>query len=239
MSERLLIVNADDLGQSPGINAGIRRAFEDGIVTSASLMVRWPAAPAAASYARAHPDLSLGLHVDLGEWTFGEEGWRPRYLVVDAEDRSAVRREVTRQLDRFRELMDADPTHIDGHQHVQRAGYPAEILEDLARRLGVTLRDRSERVAYAGAFYGRTASAAYPEGITVDRLLGILAGLPPGVTEMGCHPGIGTDVRSDYRSEREAELQTLCDPRVKAFLKQAGIRLVSHRWRAPTEPATV
>ncbi len=41
---RFLIVNADDFGQSPGINHGIIKAFEKGIVTSASLMVRFPAA---------------------------------------------------------------------------------------------------------------------------------------------------------------------------------------------------
>jgi predicted glycoside hydrolase/deacetylase ChbG (UPF0249 family) len=64
---RYLIVNADDFGQSDGINQGVVKAYERGIVTSASLMVRWPTASAAAVYARAHPDLSLGLHIDLGE----------------------------------------------------------------------------------------------------------------------------------------------------------------------------
>jgi len=37
---RYLIVNADDFGQSPGVNRGIIQAHEHGIVTSASLMVR-------------------------------------------------------------------------------------------------------------------------------------------------------------------------------------------------------
>ena len=41
---RSLIVNADDFGQSPGMNRGTIAARERGIVTSASLMVRWPAA---------------------------------------------------------------------------------------------------------------------------------------------------------------------------------------------------
>ena len=43
---RHLIVNADDFGQSAGINRGIIEAHEHGIVTSTSLMVRWPAAGA-------------------------------------------------------------------------------------------------------------------------------------------------------------------------------------------------
>ena len=35
---RPLVVNADDLGLSRGINAAIRRAHVDGIVTSTSLL---------------------------------------------------------------------------------------------------------------------------------------------------------------------------------------------------------
>jgi predicted glycoside hydrolase/deacetylase ChbG (UPF0249 family) len=52
-TNRYLIVNADDFGQSHGVNRGVIEAFENGIVTSASLMVRWPAAVEAAAYARA------------------------------------------------------------------------------------------------------------------------------------------------------------------------------------------
>jgi len=47
--QRYLIVNADDFGQSQGVNRGVIAAHEHGIVTSASLMVRWPAAIEAAA----------------------------------------------------------------------------------------------------------------------------------------------------------------------------------------------
>ena len=47
-ANKKLIVNADDFGQSPGINKGIIKAREKGIVTSASLLVRYPAAVEAA-----------------------------------------------------------------------------------------------------------------------------------------------------------------------------------------------
>src|SRR5262249_22921163 len=62
---RYLIVNADDFGRSAGVNRGIIQAHEQGIVTSASLMVHWPAAREAAEYGRGRPGLSLGLHFDL------------------------------------------------------------------------------------------------------------------------------------------------------------------------------
>src|SRR5206468_2930594 len=62
-ADKLVVVNADDLGLSPGVNRGIIEAHERGIVTSASLMVRWPAAAEAAAYARSRPQLGVGLHL--------------------------------------------------------------------------------------------------------------------------------------------------------------------------------
>ena len=65
MADKLLIVNADDLGRTPGINAGIFEAHDRGLVTSATLMVGYPAAVAAAREAAARPGLGVGLHVQL------------------------------------------------------------------------------------------------------------------------------------------------------------------------------
>jgi hypothetical protein len=76
---RHLIVNADDFGQSVGVNRGIIEAHERGIVTSASLMVRWPSAQEAAAYARSHTSLSLGLHFDFGEWRYRDGNWWKLY----------------------------------------------------------------------------------------------------------------------------------------------------------------
>ncbi len=49
---KYLIINADDFGQSSGVTRGIIEAHEHGIVTSASFMVRWPAAAEAVAYSR-------------------------------------------------------------------------------------------------------------------------------------------------------------------------------------------
>src|SRR5215208_6955178 len=119
-SERWMIVNADDFGQSAGVNGGIGAAVERGIVTSASLMVRWPAATAAAAYARTRPRMSVGLHVDLGEWRCDGGEWRAIYQRTDLDDVRAVEQELVSQLQQFRVLMGCDPTHLDSHQHVHR-----------------------------------------------------------------------------------------------------------------------
>src|SRR5262245_55550677 len=105
MSDRRLIVNADDFGLSPETNRGIITAHEGGIVTSASLMVRYPAAIEAADYARRHTRLGVGLHLDLGEWAFRGGEWVALYLVVAADDAGPVRAEAERQLAAFRDLV--------------------------------------------------------------------------------------------------------------------------------------
>ena len=43
MRDRRRVVDGDDLGRTPGIDREVRRAYEQGISTSASLMVQWSA----------------------------------------------------------------------------------------------------------------------------------------------------------------------------------------------------
>src|SRR5215471_6063616 len=95
---RELIVNADDFGLSVGVNRGIIETVQHGIVTSASLMVRQPAAVAAGEYAKSNPSLSVGLHLDFGEWVPRGEEWVPLYTVVPTDDPAELARELQRQL---------------------------------------------------------------------------------------------------------------------------------------------
>jgi predicted glycoside hydrolase/deacetylase ChbG (UPF0249 family) len=229
-AKKYLIVNADDFGLSPGVNQGIVTAHEQGIVTSASLMVRWPAAVAAAAFGRDHPAFSLGLHLDLGECTFRNGRLKLLYEVVSLDDSAAVARELARQLDQFQALAGREPTHLDSHQHVHRWEPVRSLAAEAARRLRIPLRHCCPAVRYCGDFYGQTdEGASLPEAIRLDRLIQILTGVPPGITEVVCHPGFGEDLETMYREERAQELAVLCDPRVREALAVAGIELCSFR----------
>jgi chitin disaccharide deacetylase len=228
VSTKYLIVNADDFGQSAGVNRGIVAAHRRGIVTSASLMVRWPAAAEAAAYVREHPSLSLGLHVDLGERVFRAGEWVPLYAVVPLQDMTAIAGEVSRQLDVFRRLMGRDPSHLDSHQHVHLREPVRTVIVEVARQLGIPLRHCCPSVCYRGSFYGQTAEGVpLPDVISVDGLIHILETLPAGCTELGCHPAAGCDLDTMYRHERLEELRVLCDPRVRAAITTMGIELRS------------
>lgn len=226
--QRFLIVNADDFGLSCGTNRGIIEAHERGIVTSASLMVRPPAAREAAEYARAHRELSLGLHIDLTEWEYRDGRWHQLYEVVPGSDAKAVTEEVERQLAEFHRLTGVAPTHLDSHQHVHREEPLRHVLIRFAQEAGIPLRHFSPRVSFFGGFFGQGHRAApFPEGITIENLCEIMRTLPPGVTELGCHPGLDADLASIYRDQRLDEVKTLCDPRVRAELDSAGLELLS------------
>lgn len=216
---RRLIVNADDLGLTDGINQGIIEAHLGGIVTSTSLMVDGPAAEPAARLAREHPTLSVGLH-------FVEDG-------PDLDRPGHAKGEFARQLERFRALLGADPTHVDSHHHVHVTRMAA--FTPLVAPLGVPLRGDG-RVRYLGAFF------AHPRPGEVDHdrirppfLLRLLESEALGAfSELGCHPGRVTDeLRSSYAGEREVELATLTELGLKERIETIGLSMASYRdWRA-------
>jgi chitin disaccharide deacetylase len=62
---RVLIVNNDDFGTYPAINAAVVDSIERGIASSCSLMVPCPGAPQAISLLRRHRGISFGIHLTL------------------------------------------------------------------------------------------------------------------------------------------------------------------------------
>ena len=195
-----LIVNADDLGYTAAINRGILEAHERGIVTSASLMVDFPGAEEGAAIARRSERLSVGLHA-----------------VLDDLPPESCEPELVRQLARFEALVGARPTHVDSHHHTHRDGSIRETFAAFAERERLPARDLA--VPHEPRFYGAAA-------VTVERLLAILETLPQADSELGCHPGYTDGLRSSYVEERETEIATLTDPRVRARVGELGIELI-------------
>jgi hopanoid biosynthesis associated protein HpnK len=151
---RRLIVNADDFGRSPSINAAVTRAHREGILTSASLMVNEPASAEAVALARENPTLGVGLHLTLlcGLSALpaqsipglvnsqGEFGDRPaavgfRYFIRRGL-REQLRREIHRQFDRFR-ATGLPLDHVNGHVHLHLHPVVFGILMEDADRLGI------------------------------------------------------------------------------------------------------
>src|SRR3984885_6837564 len=62
---KLLVVHADDLGETHSVNAAAIKTFQGGKNNSANLMVPCPRFPKIARFAKSHPDADFGLHLTL------------------------------------------------------------------------------------------------------------------------------------------------------------------------------
>jgi predicted glycoside hydrolase/deacetylase ChbG (UPF0249 family) len=131
---KLLIVHADDLGETHSVNAATIKAFESGLVNSASLMVPCPWFPEIADYAKSHPDVDFGIHLTLtseriyyrwgpvaskdkvpslvDENGYFHHDWTPATRINPKE----VDLELRAQIDRAY-AVGLRPTHLDSHQY--------------------------------------------------------------------------------------------------------------------------
>jgi predicted glycoside hydrolase/deacetylase ChbG (UPF0249 family) len=244
---RWVIVNADDLGRTTGINAGIFEAHSHGIVTSATLMVGFPAAEDAARELAEHPALGVGLHVTLtgGEPPLSSPADVPS--LVDQDGRLArnpeqfgelvlpeVIAEVRLQHQRFLDLVGRPPTHLDSHHHAHRHPVVEQALIEVAREADLPIRCSSPGMIEDFAAAGVRTTDAFVERFFGDAarrevLLEILEGLQPGVTEIMCHPAYVDDALrrgSSYTEARAAERAVLTDPSVKEFVRDNDIQLM-------------
>jgi predicted glycoside hydrolase/deacetylase ChbG (UPF0249 family) len=223
-----LIVNADDFGASSGVNRGIVECHRDGVVTSTSLMVTGRAVEEAVALSRENPRLAIGLHWDV---------WGEDERDFDLDDADAVRREFNAQLDRFMALMGAPPTHVDSHKHTHLDDSVRELFRELVAPLGIPLRGDG-CVRFIGGFYAQWEwGVTELEHVSVEALQRILRGeVGEGWTVVSCHPGYMTpDYTSTYASEREVEIRTLTDQRIRATLEELGIELESYASYVPPQ----
>jgi predicted glycoside hydrolase/deacetylase ChbG (UPF0249 family) len=147
-----VIVNADDLGLTPGVTKGIVETMTEGIVSSTTLMVNMPSAPDAVKLALQH-SLPVGVHLNL---TTGRPVCRPeevpslvgpngsfhshgvftrRLLKLQISIRE-MEREFSAQIEAARR-MGIEPTHMDTHHHLHLWLPVARVLVRVGRRCGI------------------------------------------------------------------------------------------------------
>jgi len=146
-----LIVNADDLGWTDGVNRGILEAFHHGIVTSTSLLANGAAFAGGVEAARLAPGLGVGVHLNLSDGPpvaeretitsllndDGEFAGGPEKLLLRRARRGLRLAEVESEWDaQIQKVRDAGiaPTHLDGHKHVHMLPGLFEIALKLAKR---------------------------------------------------------------------------------------------------------
>ncbi len=131
---KLIIVHADDLGETHAVNAAAIKALQGGTINSASLMVPCPWFPEIADYAKSHPDADFGLHLTLtservyyrwgpvasadkvpslvDENGYFHHDWEQNQHVNPNDVEVELQAQIERAL-----AMGVRPTHLDSHQY--------------------------------------------------------------------------------------------------------------------------
>jgi predicted glycoside hydrolase/deacetylase ChbG (UPF0249 family) len=191
---KLLIVHADDLGETHSVNAATIKAFESGLVNSASLMVPCPWFPEIADYAKSHPNADFGVHLTLtseriyyrwgpvaskdkvpslvDENGYFHHDWTPATHINPREVDLELRAQIYRAY-----AMGLRPTHLDSHQY--RLFDNGKELFEVAVRIShdYKLPLFIARDWFAGRPY--LQSALSPADIVIDHTVTIEPSVPP------------------------------------------------------------
>ncbi len=216
---RLLLINADDFGMYRAINEAVVRAFREGIVRSASLMVPCPGASQAIQLLRENPDIRFGVHLsvirDIAGYRWGPLTPKERVSsLLDGDGNLYPTERMPEMLARaaldeleveFRAQIEAvlaaglGPTHLDWH--CLHSGGRADVFEmtlGLAKEYGLALRvashpfiDRVQRQGLPTADHELLDSFGVGIEDKSARYAAMLRGLPAGLTEWAVHPGLG------------------------------------------------
>jgi predicted glycoside hydrolase/deacetylase ChbG (UPF0249 family) len=241
-SSRFLIINADDLGYSSEVNRGIFAAYEKGVVTDSSILIKRPFAREAIEIIKKDSRCPVGIHIDLDPllgWESPGKEQLPRdellQVMNDPSFAKKVKKEIDEQIEAFLDT-GLIPSHVDSHHHVH--GFP-QIFNPLIEAMdghgikairfskkGYFLMGRDEIPLAAETAQWmeemlRKKGMVYPQQL-IDPLFPFsLQGLPPGVSELMVHPSTGGD------QWRQNDLKMLLDPHFMTTLQEEGIKLIS------------
>ncbi len=249
-----LVVRIDDIGFNHSSNQALERlGAEGGVVTACSIIVNTGWVDEAAAVAAKYPHISYGVHTCLNaEWKpyrWGPvlpadqvpslvDNWGNFFgtradLMANEPDLDEVEREIRAQIE-LALAKGINISYIDHHM-----GAAVQTPE---------MRERFEKIAadYDLAiprYFGEVARPVIyfePAETKIDFLLAEIEKLEePGIYLLVMHPAVKTpelevlrDMNEtgpkDMADHRQAELDALCDPRLRELLDRKGIELVGY-----------
>lgn len=234
---RYLIVNADDLGISAGVNQGILETYLHGIVTSTTAMMNLPEAPAGIHLLHQKaPRIGIGLHITLTHGkpllppaqvrslVRGDGSFYPLAEFIERNttfDHDELYAEINAQYERFVQVAGRKPDHLDAHHYVLYLNpHGFDILLRLAGQHGLPIRSARESLSLAG-LRDMLIRRGYPQPVNdtlPQALLDACANNPrprwPDYTERGFYrDGANLDTLLHIlRNLREGVTELMCHP---------------------------
>lgn len=249
-----LLIRSDDAGMTHAVNEGNRRLIESGLPVSVSIMFPTPWWQETVEILRAHPDVSVGIHLTLNsEWK--NYRWGPvvgqnaapslvdehgfffpssRDLYDNDPDLGEVELELRAQIER---AMATGLTidYVDFHMGTVR-NHPGfmEVARKLAAEYGLLMSGFNEEVMWDPQY--RAAPAEKP-----DSLAAMVRRLESPFNVVITHPALNTpelavleDMNTGQPLERmaahrQAELDALLSPAFAGALRDSHVSLITYR----------
>lgn len=248
-----LLIRADDLGYSRGVNYGIAAAVDAGLVRSVGVMPNMPTAVHGLGLVYGHP-LCLGQHTNIctgrpltdpayipslctsdGEfkssWAYREAAKEGRDFVVLDE----VIAEIEAQYQQFKALTGQEPSYFEGHAVASDNFFKG--LKIVAQRHGLPYFPMG-RPGEAVLFRHTRVYAYMPkdfktyEANPFTAIQDAVTNAHEGACDMMVfHPGYIDAYLLDHSSmtiPRAREAAMLCQPEVRRWLEQQDITLVDY-----------
>ncbi|WP_438451910.1 chitin disaccharide deacetylase [Vibrio alginolyticus] len=237
-----VIFNADDFGLTRGVNSGIVKAHQQGVVHSTTMMVGMYAEQHALELARHNPDLKIGVHL---RFTAGVPitkhpnltNGRSHFINYDELwskqdfETQVVYDEAKAQVEHFLSL-GLELSHLDSHHHAHTHPQILPVIKEVANEYRVPLRgtglcqeSMTIRYIFTDEFYDQKVSL---DGL-MTHLLSLKADYD--LVEVMCHPAEADQaliLKSGYALQRELELQVLTSPILKEQLAHHGIAVTDY-----------
>lgn len=228
-----IIFNADDFGMCEGVNYGIIRSHQDGVLSSTTLLVNAESTTQAVELAKQNPTLKVGLHLTC---TIGKPVTEGDFNYVDDRgyfknnnehihcDPDALYNEWKAQIEKFINLMGYKPTHLDSHHHQHLKPWHIAVVQRLAKEYGLYYRHKNDLVQEGFPIQAYVTPIDY----TISGMDAVLD--QDEVIEIMTHPAFVDQYLLDHSSWntcRCKEMEFLRSDDLKLWLKQHHIEVIS------------
>ncbi|WP_416325770.1 chitin disaccharide deacetylase [[Eubacterium] hominis] len=236
---RKLIINADDFGLSEAVNYGILKGFQEGVVTSSTIMANMPAFDHAIALAKANPDLGIGVHLNVTcykpllpthKTLIEKDGYFRNQRYLEELDEEEIYQECKAQMEKVL-ATGIRIDHIDSHHHIHTTKKMKPIIERLLKEYPYPIRGG---FTYQNdALQSELTIAFYDKGVSLESFKHIVTGMSENkVYDLMCHPAYVDKFLckvTSYAIQRIDELDILCSKDVKTFLDKEQIQLTTYQ----------
>jgi len=260
-----LIVRGDDLGMTQGSIAAFHKAFNQGVLTCASIQVVAPWFEAAAELSKKNPNWCVGVHLSIiGEWRgyrwrpvlpwnkvssiVDKEGFLYRYpeelfskkpdiKEIEAEFRAQMKLAVKKGLN----VQYLDSHYLGFNSYPDLKNVFIKLAAEFDLPISGMMGEKRMRGVYKVDEYKKTE-------VAIKQLKSLKPGLWLWVTHLGIdspEQNALIDTRPDYvfpsgrvGKHRVAELKAITSKEVKSIISKNGIKLINYHdlWKNSKEP---